>query len=106
MEVRKNVKQVFEAWSEGKWKTAPRGGGGYVSIRTDGNTIFSYDTPIVMRGKDGRVLVNVTRYSNTTSLQQYNIKFALSQAGIEFETIDNMPYRDYAWDRMKERLSS
>jgi hypothetical protein len=61
--MRKNTEQVINAFLCGESKNLH-------SIKTDGTTIFSYDTAILTRGKNGYVIYNGTRYTNTTSQQQ------------------------------------
>ena len=58
------------------------------AIWTDGDTIWSYATALVARGRTGRTVINVTRYSVTTSIHQNALRAEFPYA-IE---VDNMPY--------------
>jgi hypothetical protein len=87
--MRRNTEAVFIAWMARK----PLGGR---SISTDGNRIFSYQTCIVERQGDGRVLVNRTKYSPTTSQQQSAlaeaIGYGLELRGVPRNTQELAPY--------------
>lgn len=77
--MRDNVAVVFAAWTAGEGK-------GGNSISTDGVRIFSYQTCLVEREAGGRVLMNRSKYSKTTSAQQTaihaRIPYALILCGI------------------------
>ena len=52
------------------------------SISTDGETLYSYNTPIAKW--DGcKVLVDMTKYSMTTTMQQYDLRDELIRRDIE-----------------------
>ena len=81
--------KVISAFIEHKMAHSPRRDyvcGVYVrhgsSISTDGETLYSYETPIA-KWDGARVLVNSTKYSSTTSRQQSELKKMLSASGIE-----------------------
>lgn len=78
--------KVISAFIEHKKAHSPRHNlmyGGYdSSISTDGETLYSYATPIA-KWDGARVLVNGKRYSSTTSRQQSELKKMLSASGIE-----------------------
>lgn len=61
--MRKNMEAVLTAWDNRRSARFP-------SCWTDGDTIFSYDTAILVRDGDGRQILNATKYSATTSQQQ------------------------------------
>lgn len=56
-----------------------------MSVSYDGMRLYSYETVIAQRLKNGVILVNYTRYSVTTSRHQYYLKNA-AQA---FKTREN-----------------
>lgn len=56
------------------------------SIWTDGNKIWSYRTLIAER-HEGKVYLNMTRYSNTTTVHQNALRARMPDAVI----IDNFP---------------
>ncbi len=59
-------------------------------IHTDGTTIFSYSTPIVKRTPTG-VVVDMFKYSSTTTRQQNDIRAILNFHNIPFtETTDSL----------------
>lgn len=79
---RKNTQQAVKAWIEGRSFRA-RGRNGS-PIWTTGGVLYSYSQPI---GKwsdaDGRAaILNVTKYSVTTSCQQGGVRDLLRQAGV------------------------
>lgn len=83
--MRKNTQAVMRAWRESK--SARHG----QSISTDGETIYSYSTAIVTR-HNGKIIVNDTRYSVTTTQQQNSIKAELAMLGINFDTVTGIPH--------------
>lgn len=77
--MRKNCEQALLAWKSGKaWRGAR-------SIWSNGSSLYSYNTELV-RKIDGRVIVNVTKYSVTTSIHQGALKAALPDA-IRFDGV-------------------
>jgi len=88
--VRKNTEQVIRAWEHDRPERSS------ASIWTDGHNIWSYQTPIAVEvlkenGEIGLVM-NVTRYSPTTSEQQSAIRAEL--ASYIVRTVDGMPRGD------------
>lgn len=77
--MRKNCAQVLDAWNNGRACSPAQ------SIWTDGVTIYSYSTAIVT----GRVrpIVNMTKYSVTTSTHQNAIVRGLGHV----EIVDGLP---------------
>lgn len=69
--MRKNTQEVINAFAQGKACKK------FVSIWTNGQTIFSYDTPILHRISDTEVVFNGTKYSHTTTQQQNSIRLAM-----------------------------
>lgn len=65
------INEVIEAF----YKSIPYAENKGCSISTNctGNKLFSYSTCIAQRLSDGRIIKNITRYSNTTSKHQYGI---------------------------------
>lgn len=68
--------EVVDAWMQGYPATGR-------NIYTDGMTIWSYGNhfPIAKHLTHGRVLYNVTRYSNTTSKHQALVRCAMCRFG-------------------------
>lgn len=65
------------------------------SVSTEGAfVLYSYNTPIAQRSKpSGKVVVNATKYSVTTSKAQSYLRYELAKRGIEFvETTKEVPY--------------
>jgi rubrerythrin len=55
------------------------------SLHTDGEKLYSYNTVIATKQKDGTIVVNNTKYSITTSAQQSELVRALRQHNIKFD---------------------
>lgn len=60
------------------------------SIHSDGERLFSYDTCLA-QNYDGRIFVNVTKYSVATSAQQNALIRMLDEEGYPFEPVDDVP---------------
>ncbi len=58
--MRKNTTAVYKAWKNGSRKT-------FHSIKTDGQTIFSYSTPILQRDVGELPRLNMRYYSVTAA---------------------------------------
>ena len=73
--------EVVHAWIQG---LSAKG----QNIYTDGMTIWSYGEhfPIAKHLADGRVLYNMTRYSNTTSKHQALVRYEMYRNGIKSVT--------------------
>jgi hypothetical protein len=71
--MRRNLSAVLNAWRLGKARKGQ-------SCSTDGTRIYSYATCLVEREADGRVLLNRTTYSRTTTAQQRSLLVALTYA--------------------------
>ena len=69
--MRVNTKRVLEAWRGGRMDHREQ------SIWTDGTVIYSYGTCLVAPLASGKVVLNVTKYSVTTSNKQSNLRYAL-----------------------------
>lgn len=69
--MRANVKRVLAAFREGRRDRRDE------SVWTDGESIYSYRTCIVAALPSGRLVVNVTKYSATTSNKQSDILWSL-----------------------------
>lgn len=81
--MRVNVKRVAAAWKAGRKDERER------SVWTDGRAIYSYGTCIVAPlPVSGRVVLNVTKYSVTTSNKQSGLRVAL--AGLIACEVDGM----------------
>lgn len=78
--MRKNTKEIFKAWFINRHKSGK-------SISTNGETIYSYSTPILMR-ENGKVRLNIKKYSATTSRQQSDLKVLLNNHGIGYSTFE------------------
>lgn len=73
------MKKLLEAFDKGK-------GFSYPSASVVGNVIFSYRTPIAKRQGD-TILLNTTKYSVTTSLQQSAIREYASDKGLKVKEV-------------------
>lgn len=73
--MRKNAVETFKAWAAGKNKKKS------ASIWTDGETVYSYGTAI-MRRKGGTIVLNVQKYSPTTSNHQNTLRILLEEERI------------------------
>lgn len=60
------------------------------SIWSNGTSLYSYDTEL-LRERDGRTYLNVTKYSRTTSRHQNALKVAFPDA----IHVDNVPIGGY-----------
>lgn len=81
--MRKNTKSVFNAWMNRRSERKQE------SVWTDGVNIYSYNVPIVERLPDGGYMVDVDRYSVTTSVHQNATRHLMLQNGITEWTIKN-----------------
>jgi hypothetical protein len=82
--MRKNTVEVFNAWMNGKALNRHR------SIHTNGYSIYSYGTLLVMGHTGHGVLFNGTKYSPTTSRQQGDIGVLISRHGIDTVTVNGV----------------
>ena len=71
--MRKNTQEVYRAWKMGRALHRCR------SIWTDGETVYSYSTPI-LRYKLGAPMMNMVKYSRTTSNHQNSLTALLADA--------------------------
>ncbi len=85
--------KVIKAWLDGHVATSAVrdiADGYYIrkgaSISTDGEKLYSYWTPIAWR-EDGKVVVDMRKYSMTTTLQQSDLKQILAQKDIKYRVI-------------------
>lgn len=84
--------KIIKAWLDGRKATSrvrdidtgviERG----ASISTDGKKLYSYWTPIAWH-EDGVVVVNMRKYSLTTTMQQSDLKQILAQRDIKYKVI-------------------
>lgn len=75
--MRKNTREVMESWRY--WKPKVR----HASIWTDGNVVFSYQTPILFRhNPSGRWVFNRAKYSVTTTTHQNGIEEFLREEAL------------------------
>ena len=104
--MRKNTREVLKAWMAKEAK-----GNRGESISTDGNTIYSYNTAIVVRTPDYSkeiaelnklgypieqknfvdATINTTKYSSTTSNQQTSILCYFDVRNISYNEKINVP---------------
>lgn len=73
------MKKLLKAFDEGK-------GFNYPSASVVGNVIFSYRTPIAKR-QGNTILLNATKYSVTTSLQQSAIREYANNKGFKVKEV-------------------
>lgn len=89
--MRKNTEAALSAFLAGK-SARPA-----ASIWSNGRTIYSYRTPIAER-ENGRVYLNRTRYSRTTTIHQNALAAALPDA-VEVHNVpmgrDSVPLSAY-----------
>jgi len=58
---------------------------GNESLSTDGNTLYSYQTAIATKQSDGSIVLNNTKYSNTTTNQQNEVRRQLDDKNIKYD---------------------
>lgn len=75
---RKNTTETFNAWKSGKTHRKCR------SIWTSGGVIYSYSTPIAKFSDvtDMHAIVNMNRYSVTTTIHQNGLLALMRQNGM------------------------
>lgn len=85
--------KVIKAWLDGRKATSQVrdiADGYYMrkgaSISTDGKKLYSYWTPIAWY-EDGGVVVDMRKYSMTTTMQQSDLKQILAQRDIKYKVI-------------------
>lgn len=62
------------------------------NMHTDGKVLYSYNTAIAKREDDGRIIVNNTKYSTTTSGKHQNPLMAeLHQQDIKYDVTGGKP---------------
>lgn len=59
------------------------------NLRSTGGQLFNYYTCIAQRHEEGKIIVNVTRYSMTTSKIQSHVRWELS--GYDVIEVTNVP---------------
>ena len=72
--MRKNISKVIEAFKARKSAV----GDSKRSCHTDGETIYSYSTPIGGRRPDGTLWITSNRYTRTTNAQIAALRVALA----------------------------
>lgn len=72
-----------------------------LNLEYTNNKLYSYSTVIAQRLNDGRVILNDTKYSCTTSRHQYYLRYYLSKVYSENEIIkvNNVPRGTYDLER-------
>ena len=60
------------------------------NLSTTGDKLVSYQTTIAQRDQEGNIVVNITKYSPTTSKMQTYLKRELEKCGISFQTVSNI----------------
>jgi hypothetical protein len=75
--MRVNVKNALEAWNRRESCRKSR------SVWTDGSILYSYNTPILFT-REGKTVLNVRKYSSTTSTQQNSLYAYLTVNRIPF----------------------
>ena len=78
---RKNTTDAFNAWKDGQSCRKSK------TIWTEGNIIYSYTTPIVVK-ENGQIKFNGTRYSVTTSCQQNSLRYLLEKNGLDYQEVE------------------
>lgn len=72
--MRKNTQAVWQAWQQGKSNRQCQ------AIWTDGRHVYSYGTCIAALDTDDHVVLNRTRYSVTTTVQQNGLAVLMGSA--------------------------
>ena len=60
------------------------------NLSTTGDKLVSYQTTIAQRDQEGNIVVNITKYSPTTSKMQTYIKCELEKRGMTFRVVEGM----------------
>lgn len=76
--MRKNTKNVFNAWVKGHSEKKQK------SIWTDGYKIYSYKMPILQYNDAGAIVIDMTKYSRTTTNHQNSIRRMCQEMHIEY----------------------
>lgn len=76
---------------------------GNESLSSDGRVLKSYDTAIAVRQKNGTVVVNNTKYSSTTSSQQYILMQELKDSNTKYEVTGGKD-RGYAGEDFSDEI--
>lgn len=76
--MRKNTQSVFNAWFNGRSEKNQK------SIWTDGYKIYSYNVAILQYNVEGAIIIDMTKYSVTTSNHQNSIKRMCAERHIEY----------------------
>lgn len=93
--MREYIKKIMRAWSQGKQYATSGSGcsyGGKQSMTLEGNTIWSYSTPIA-HIKDGVMYLNAEKYSATTSRQQSGLLNIAKDYGLRVEEVTEQEVR-------------
>lgn len=90
--MRRNCAEALERWHNGVASPPSKQGG---SVWTNGETIFSYGTALVIRAR-GKVILNRTRYSVTTTIHQNALAVALHWD----QTVEGIPRGPESADAM------
>jgi hypothetical protein len=107
--MRVGTRRVFDAWVDYKEDRTQN------AIWTDGESIYSYGTVLLIEGDTfmnklangmhtasrGKIVLNRTTYSKTTTTHQNGLATLLTQSGIEFEEVDNIPMGTKSLDLSK-----
>tara|TARA_Y100000593_G_scaffold86952_1_gene166593 strand:- start:2793 stop:3092 length:300 start_codon:yes stop_codon:yes gene_type:complete len=83
--MRKNTRATLAHWLSGEPSaTAP-------AIHTDGDVIRSYSTWLTVRTGETHAIMNMTKYTRTTSVHQNAILADLEARGFDVEVVDDVP---------------
>ncbi len=61
------------------------------NVKTDGSTLYSYNTAIATHYPIG-IIVNNTKYSSSTSRIQSNLKAQIKAYGVNIVNVDNLGF--------------
>jgi len=80
----------------------------HVPGTTDENFVYSYDTPIAWRQRNGKVIVPTQKYSKSTTIHQNAIRHALAEGGYHSpqQIAENIMINAYRRDRHKQTAGS
>lgn len=91
--MREYVKRLFEAWQNGKKYARSGCGRNGASMTLDGDTFYSYRTPIA-HWKNGIFWLNSDKYSVTTTRQQTSLKWMCYTYKVTFKEVTEKELRE------------
>ena len=83
--MRKNTRLVIDAWRNSKPLKQCQ------SIWTDGEAIYSYATCLVVTEEDAPLILNMTKYSRTTTIHQNSLLVWFAKLGEQVIVMGDFP---------------